>query len=365
MLSVKKLTLISSLLISTSSFADIDGAYLSPAFNNLKHPKVNDKNNKNSFNKSNTLSVVNHMTPVRSQGSRGTCSIFSATALLEGMLVINGQTTPQADLSEEWLEYLVISTTRSTTDGSYTNRNLDLMRRYGMATEQVLPYQSANWSKSDSLLENERCSHLINSERTMCELGHFDPNLIRMNDTQLSAISAPYISTFMQAKDIAARVKSGYIRYTSNYYVGSSTNIKNLLDSGKPVILDQNFYYGAWNHRLADQHGIGRDETNWSKGIVGFPEPGSMDYKKSRENPAGHSVLVVGYDDNKVVTTNVLMQDGTYKKFSYKGVYYFKNSWGTSSFGTQTNIDGSIQPGYGIMTQKYAHQYGSFFTIRQ
>ena len=53
---------------------------------------------------------------------------------------------------------------------------------------------------------------------------------------------------------------------------------------------------------------------------------------------SGHSILVVGYDDNKIVEKTIKMADGKMKKFTYKGVYYFKNSWGTSSFGRDFEI---------------------------
>ena len=57
------------------------------------------------------------------------------------------------------------------------------------------------------------------------------------------------------------------------------------------------------------------------------------------------------------------MADGTTKKFTYKGVYYFKNSWGTSSFGRDFDIDGVNFPGYGMMVQKYAEEQGQFFQM--
>ncbi len=360
---IKKIAVCTALL-STSAFADVDGAFLSPAFKNLKHPVVDKANMKNFNYKSDTQNVVNKMTSVKSQGSRGTCSIFSAAALIEGHFVINGIADREIDLSEEYLEYLVISTQRRTSDGSYTSKNLDLVRRYGIPRESVLPYVSDNWEKSETALEIERCSHLVSDEKKMCELGHFDPNLVRKSEDQLNSINAPYIDDYIAAKKDAEYVKSRAIRYASNYYISYASQVKSYLSQGKPVILDQTFYYGAWNHSRATTYGIGRDMNNWNQGIVGHPEPGSMDIKKSKENPAGHSVLLVGYDDNKVVKTNVLMQDGTYKEFTYKGVYYFKNSWGTGSFGSQAVIDGQLQPGYGIMVQKYAHTYGSFYTIK-
>lgn len=57
------------------------------------------------------------------------------------------------------------------------------------------------------------------------------------------------------------------------------------------------------------------------------------------------------------------MPDGSVVKKTYRGVYYFKNSWGTSGFGANFAIDGVSYPGYGMMVQDYAHDYGSFFKL--
>jgi hypothetical protein len=69
----------------------------------------------------------------------------------------------------------------------------------------------------------------------------------------------------------------------------------------------------------------------------------------------------VGYDDEKVTKTKMLMDDGSTKEFSYKGVYYFKNSWGIKGSGRDFTLNGVSYPGYGMITQKYAHEHGRFF----
>src|SRR5690606_16702186 len=64
-------------------------------------------------------------TPVRSQENRGTCSVFSAIAMLESMLIRQGYVASEEaeslDLSEEWLQYL--ATRYQTSDGSYASKN--------------------------------------------------------------------------------------------------------------------------------------------------------------------------------------------------------------------------------------------------
>lgn len=83
-------------------------------------------------------------------------------------------------------------------------------------------------------------------------------------------------------------------------FYSAETEVKSLLDQGTPVTVDLNFYYGTWNHRLADSLGIPRNLDHWDKGVVGYPYAGSVDYINTKQEPAGHSVLIVGYDRTRL-----------------------------------------------------------------
>lgn len=358
------------LVLCMTSFyvkADVDGAYLDAPYKDLISPvdDLNDKSiNKNIAIKSDTLAIATRITPVRSQMNRGTCSIFSATALLEASLVLNGYFNNDIDLSEEWLEYLVIAPYRRTSDGSNSFTNFSAISRFGMPFESTLPYIGDEWTESTNYNTQEsRCGHLNGQMKESCFIAHFDPSFYSMNTYQLSAIDYADADLFLKAKEEALKNKQ-FINVThSNYRVGYRSWIKEYLQKGIPLTMGIDFYYGAWNHSKATTLGIGRDIPNWYNGIVGNPVAGSVDYTKSRENRAGHSVLIVGYDDNKIVKTTVKMADGTMKEFTYQGVYYFKNSWGISSFGRDFELDGVSLPGYGMITYEYANRMGSFYTL--
>ena len=62
-----------------------------------------------------TEQIISYMTPVKSQKSRGTCTIFSTTGLFEALLIKKGWAKHDIDLSEEWMEYLAM--TRQTDEG--------------------------------------------------------------------------------------------------------------------------------------------------------------------------------------------------------------------------------------------------------
>ena len=105
-----------------------------------------------------------------------------------------------------------------------------------------------------------------------------------------------------------------------------------------------NFFYGAWNHSKMKEYGLGKPNAQkWTKGEVGIPTP--EDHKVFKTYSMGHSVLVVGFD-------------------SEKKVYFFKNSWGKTGFGAQSNLLGPRStPGYGTIPFDYAHTHGMFYRI--
>jgi hypothetical protein len=357
-----------ALTTSLAARADVasDGAYLDPGFKSL--PKAKPELFRDAAGKSNTLKVVAKMTPVRSQAARGTCSIFSATALLEGMMVIKGMgSTGSLDLSEEWMEYLVTRKTGS--EGSTSSRNLRAVAEYGHVLESALPYVGETWESVDqSSLSQERCGNVEGTSLEKgCLVSHFDPRLLEASASQLSNPSSELYSPEIlnarkQGQAFIKKVFSG-VQFPAGGYVNSVSEVKSLLRQGIPVSLGLDFYYGAWNHRVADTLGIGRDMDNWAKGLVGFPEKDSLDIIKSKEDPAGHEILLVGYDDNAEITTTYKTANGGTRTKTYRGVYYFKNSWGTGSFGAESDIEGENLPGYGAITQKYAETYGGFYAL--
>lgn len=310
---------------------------------------------------SNSLKVISAMTPVKDQDERGTCSIFSSIALLEGLLKITGLPGTErgaVDLSEEWLEYTVVR--KSYTDGSTSPANFKSFQSYGAVQESIMPYIGETWTlRSKTGLPAKRCGQVPKNLLRQCLLGHYDPRYLEASDEDLKRLDPQFLRARDQAKRIqpvlAAQFKSGFIK--------SEAQVKAFLAAGIPLALDLDFFYGAWNHGDAPKYGISRDEAGYRRGLVGFPEPGSMDFSKSLSHPAGHSVVAVGYDDDYIIKTRQKMADGSVKTFTYKGVYFFKNSWGADHWGSQSVIQGYKVPGYGAITQAYAHQYGQFFAF--
>jgi hypothetical protein len=206
-----------------------------------------------------------------------------------------------------------------------------------------------------------------------CLTGHRDPGLLAASESVLTnPDSLLYDPAFLEARKEAEANRALFFSsapldddamFDFGGVLASTADIKAQLDKGIPVTLDLSFYYGSWNHRLTTELGISRNLDAWAKGIVSFPEEGSLDLAKSDEKPAGHSVVVVGYDDEKEVTYTIPMEDGTNKTFTRKGVYYIKNSWGTLGFGADFELNGEKFPGFGMITQDYANQHGQFYQL--
>lgn len=347
-------------LCVSAAWAQEDNAFLDNKYEHLIHPQITQSDDKAAQTENDVEAVIAKQSPVKSQEARGTCSIFSATAYIESLLISQGDFDNSINLSEEWLEY--ISLRGKTKDGSSAPLNFRAFLNNGMAKETTMPYIGENWIEAFNPLKSTRCNHLKNDAQKACYVVHRDPNLLTMTDEQI--LTTFNDKEFITARQEAKTLKNKYIKNTNTYfYVFDTNEVKNLLVQGKPVVLEVNFYYGAWNHRKADEYGIGRNADHWSKGIIAAPEIGSVDFQQSLLHPAGHSVLVVGFDDNKIVKKTIKMIDGTTKTFTYQGVYYIKNSWGTDSFGSTFEINGKRYPGYGMIVQKYAHEKGSFFNL--
>lgn len=352
------------LLILPNAHAQEDVAYLSKKFERHVHPehKFEALNIFSIFEKipvrSDLQSTFEFMTPVRSQKSRGTCSIFSAVALLEALLVNYHGYPEDLDLSEEWLEYVV--TRYKSEDGSHSDVNIRNIVKHGVPLEETLPYIGYEWEKIvPGTLSEERCGHLEDHwTLKSCLIGHWDPAYLTKPSAELETIAPEFLEARREAAKFRNRHYLNKNTYSTVKYI---KDIKRKLSKGELLTLDVDFYYGAWNHSEATKLDIPRSLKQWDLGIVGFPLYGSKDYINTQKDPAGHSVLVVGYDDDIEIELEHEMPDGKIIKRTYQGVYYFKNSWGTSGFGKDFEFNGKALPGYGMIVQEYAHKMGTFY----
>ncbi len=259
--------------------------------------------------------------PVKSQGKRGVCSIFSTAALMEHLYIKEG-TIKNPDFSEQYLQWSAKFEVGSfpATSGSSAFYNLAAIKSFGIVEEYEWPYEIAQWN-----VDNDPACDGTDEQPTHCYTnGHPTDEIKASHKFFLPTNKA------LHPLDIKSHI----------------------LSKGTGVVVGFDFFYQAWNHRLST---LPTSEENWAKGIVLYPN--DTDVEKSLEERAGHSILIIGWDDEMEVArrdeNGDVMVDEEGEPVMEKGFYLFKNSWGTNSFG----IDHPHGAGYGWVSQKYMHEY--------
>jgi len=268
--------------------------------------------------------LVALQSPVRNQASRGVCSIFSTVALMEHLYIKEG-TLKSPDFSEQYLQWSVKTEVGAytKTEGSNADRNIEAIFRFGIVDETAWPYQTSRWNTS----HDARCT------------GEDQPVVCYTNGEPTDTAKA------------AAKWKLPRARWVAN----RRQSIKAFMAQNKQaVIAGMPFYYQSWNHRGG---GLPVNSSYSRKGYILFPN--AKDIEVSEAKPAGHSILIVGWDDDLEVPTVdgdgkvVMDEDG--KPVTEKGFFLIKNSWGTGSFGSENPFGA----GYGWLSMAYVERYAN------
>jgi len=271
--------------------------------------------------------LVALQSPVRNQASRGVCSIFSTVALMEHLYIKEG-TLLTPDFSEQYLQWSVKSEVGAYTDteGSNADRNIEAINRFGIVDESAWPYQTSRWST----VQDARCVG-----------GKEQPLVCYTNGEPSDSVKAATKWKLPRGRWVSSRRQS----------------IKAFMSQNKQaVVAGMTFFYQSWNHRgspLPVSGDYGR------KGYILFPN--DKDIETSKEKPAGHSILIVGWDDDLEVARldaeGKPMVDGEGKPVTEKGFFLIKNSWGTGNFGTENPFGA----GYGWLSMKYVETYANVY----
>ena len=263
--------------------------------------------------------LVAQQTPVRDQASRGVCSIFATTALMEALYVKAG--TPSPDFSEQFLQWSVYNEVKAplTDGGSNLSYNLVALRDFGIPAESAWRYEPRPWTSSDDWACDD----------------HPAPSRCYTNgDPSSSALRAP--RSFLPFGTLVA-----------------STAIKaHLVDEGTPVVVALPFFFQAWNHPASTLH---TDSDDFAHGYVRFPN--DDDQQASASHASAHAVIIVGWDDELALPSldkkgHTIRQDG--HDVMEQGFYIIKNSWGTNGFGR----DNPHGDGYGFLSYRYVERFG-------
>jgi hypothetical protein len=261
---------------------------------------------------------------VKSQGSRGVCSIFATTAMVENLFLKAGMPAAEVDFSEQYMQWSVKNQVGAFqhTEGSNVSDNLESIVEFGQVKEAAWPYESAPWTAAN----DPECTGGENLP-TKCYTNGEPPQ---------SALDA-------------TKFKLPSSRWINN------NSIKAHLTAKKTGVgVGMTFFYQSWNHRRST---IPVDADLWRQGFVTYPN--DKDKTESATHRAGHAIEIIGWDDD----LEVAMRDGEGKPIldangqpkKEKGFYLFKNSWGAASFG----VDHPYGAGYGWLSMRYVKEYGS------
>lgn len=267
--------------------------------------------------------IIEQQTPVKSQGSRGVCSIFSTVALMENLYLKAGMANP--DFSEQYLQWSVKVELGKYqhTMGSNARENIEAIATFGIPAEEAWPFEPYPWTTID------------------------DPGCVGKDSS-----SPVECFTNGHAPESAEQAKQYNLK--PGKFINASNIKSHMVKNGTAVVVGLDFFYQAWNHRKST---LPTNSDYWAQGIVTYPN--ATDRTESHKQRAGHSILIVGWDDNLEVQSRDangnLRFDGQGKPVMEKGFYIFKNSWGTEAFG----IDNPHGPGYGYLSMRYVHEEGS------
>lgn len=261
--------------------------------------------------------------PVRSQGARGVCSIFSTVGLMEHLYIAAGSTM-DPDFSEQYLQWSAKFEVNSfpNSSGSNATYNLEAINRFGVVDEATYPYENDEWGTlNDAACDGE------DDQPTHCYTNGHPSDAVKAADKYFLPRSR-----WLHTGDIKTHMQS----------------------TGTGAVVGMTFFYQSWNHRKSE---LGRNMQSWDEGYVTYPS--AKDKELSLVKRAGHSILLVGWDDDQLMPT--LDEDGNPvldangEVVSEQGCFIFKNSWGTSGFG----ISSKWGPGYGCISYRYVREYGS------
>ncbi|MFU8804219.1 MAG: proprotein convertase P-domain-containing protein [Bradymonadaceae bacterium] len=268
--------------------------------------------------------LVPFQSRVQSQGSRGVCSIFSAVALMEHLYITEGTIT-DPDFSEQFLQWSAKFEVGSfpNSSGSNSNFNLQAISRFGIPEEAAWPYETSPWTSSN----DPACAGQESQQPTRCHTNG-EPPQAALDAERWKLPSGRWLST--RSRDIKAFM---------------TTHNQGVLAGG-------DFYYQSWNHRSSE---LPTNQEYWREGYVLYPN--NADKEKSRAKRAGHSILLVGWDNNLEVQTvdgeGNKVFDANGDPVMEKGFFLFKNSWGTGSFG----VNNPHGDGYGWISMRYVEEF--------
>jgi len=229
-------------------------------------------------------SAVNYVTqlpPVVSQGDRGTCTAFAVTILNE--FSFYRKTGRYTDLSEQYLFCEMKKLEGDSGCGGYIHSAISIIGDKGECPENV-------WSYNPSLPCDQRAGEPSNAD------------------------------------DYASPYKNGYVPFNDTDDI--MLQVRGALSVGHLVAFSIPIFASWYNN----------SETIRT-GIIVMPYSGEPPLKDPNGNDAGHTMAIVGYQDDQNAPGG--------------GFFIVRNSWGPQNWGTQNHY----APGYGMIPYAFVKRF--------
>lgn len=277
--------------------------------------------------------LLSQQTPVRNQGSRGSCSFFSTIALVEQTYVRDGLAR-NPDFSEQYAVWLLKGKVGLATDrdSSWPGDNLEQFAAYGLVDEALWPYSPTGWGQSD----DPACVGPIAMQPVRCRT---------QGEPSAEALAAPVykIPGFKHVNPERTTVKTY------------------LYEQKAALVLSLPVHYQAWNFWGGP---LPISSDLYSRGIVTYPnDEDRAHYDSLGEAKSSHAMLLVGWDEELAVPARNArgepVLDDMGQPVMEEGFYILKNSWGTSTMGSTS----PVAPGYLMISMRYVEANGSLVTI--
>jgi C1A family cysteine protease len=270
--------------------------------------------------------------PVRNQGRRGTCTIFASIGLMEHLYIMAGMPTP--DFSEQYLEWSVKVQYGVGQDyeGSDNPDNLAAIAEYGIVEEALDPYNPLPWTEAN------------------------DPDCARPADPQAAETAVLPTKCYTQGDPPASVQAARKYTLPPGNYLNTGAIKQHMVSTRTAVVVSLPVFFQAWSHGFSM---LPLDKSRWRQGVVVYPNQADIDDSDAR--PAGHGFVLVGYDDDMqyplIGADGQPLLDAAGNEQMDQGFFVFKNSWGTTVFGTENPYG----VGYGFISYRYINDFASAY----
>ncbi len=272
--------------------------------------------------------LVALQSPVKNQGHRGLCSIFSSTALLEHLQIEAGRTP--SDLSEQFLQWSAKHELERPYAGEASGITdvLDALQRFGAVEGAQWPYDYFRWNATD----DPACVGAVGTQPVRC---------LTNGEPPPAALAAPRTRLPRWHQVPVASIQS------------------HMTATRTAVVAAVEVFVQAWNDKLSP---LRRNGDNFDHGIVLYPNDADVVATRSRGSD-GHAFLIVGWDDDLALPLlderGAPTVDASGAPVLERGFYIFKNSYGTLEFGFK-NPYGA---GFGLVSKRYVETFGYAYGV--